>query len=118
MTHHSVIDEESNLEGVDPVTSIIQNYYDNNIFLVEDILSLNELEYFELSIFNQTFLSSIIYNYPSFRVEEHYTQNDMIEIYHSTSIPEYKLLQIFVNGLKRRGVELLWLGSPIFFGQL
>ena len=118
MTQYSQIDEEANLEGVNPAASLIQNYYYNNIFLVEDILSLNEIEYFELSIFNETPLSSIIYNYPTFRVEDHYTQTDMIDFYHSTSNPDYKLLQILVNGLKRRGIDIMWLGSPIFFGQL
>jgi hypothetical protein len=110
---------EENKEGVDTFSSIIHHYYENNIFLVEDILSLTiDLEYFELSMFHTAPLSSIIYNYPPFRIEDHYTQTDMIEFYHSTSDDRYKLLQILVNGLKRKGVELHWLGSPIFFGQL
>lgn len=118
MTNYSEIDDEPNLEGIDPETSILHNYYENHIFLVEDILALDILQNFELSVFSHAPLYSIIYNYPSFSVADHYTQSDMIEFYHSTSDDRYKLLQILVDGLRRKRVEVHWLGSPIFFGQL
>jgi hypothetical protein len=115
---HDTIIEDYNAEGADPVLTLVQHYYESHIFLVEDLLSIDNIDSFELGLFNQTPLGSIIYNYPVFRVEEHHTQHDMIDFYHSTSNNDYKLLQILINGFKRRGVDLYWLGSPIFFGQL
>ena len=93
-------------------------FYDNQLFLVEDILLVPDLENIELSMFTSATLCSILYNYPSFKIEEHHTQSDLIEFYHSTSDPRYKLFQILIDGLKKKGVHLHWLQSPIFFGQL
>jgi hypothetical protein len=115
---HDTIIDDYNSEGSDPTLTFVDNYYNTNLFLVEDLLSLYYIDNFELGMFSRVPLGSIIYNYPVFRVEEHYTQHDMINFYHSTSNNDYKLLQILVNGFKRRGVDLYWLGSPIFFGQL
>ncbi len=98
--------------------SIVDNYYKHNLFLLEELMEITTpLEYFELSVFNVAPLSSIIYNYPEFRVEDHYTQTDIIECYHATSNPDYKLFQMLINHFKLKGVELLWLGSPIFLGN-
>ena len=99
-------------------TSVVENYYERNVFFVEDLLQIPDLDYFELDVFNKVMLDSIIYDYPSFWIGEEDTKEVLIEYYHSTSDPKYKLFQMLVNGLKRNETELLWLGSPIFFGQL
>jgi hypothetical protein len=101
-----------------PSVTADRSYYDYYIFLVEDILLLPNLENIELSIFTSASLCSMVYNYPSFKIGEHHTQTDLVEFYHSTSDPRYKLFQILIDGLKRKGVNLYWLQSPIFFGQL
>jgi len=100
--------------------NIVDTYYSRNIFLVEELMELTsaDIDTFELSIFNIVPLDSNIYNYPQFRVDEDDRQTDIIEYYHSTSNPQYKLFQMLVAHFKRKNIELHWLGSPIFFGQL
>jgi hypothetical protein len=95
-----------------------RSFYENQLFLVEDILQIPHLEHLELSIFTSATLCSILYNYPAFKIGEHLTQSDLIEFYHLTSDPRYKLFQMLIDGLKRKGVHIYWLQSPIFFGQL
>lgn len=102
----------------DPSLSVSRSYYDYHLFLVEEILAHPNLEQLELGLFTAATLCSIIYNYPAFIIEEHHTQSDLIHFYHSTADPRYKLFQILIQGLQRKGVELFWLQSPIFFGQL
>ncbi len=101
-----------------PQPSATRSTYDSHLFLVEDILSMPNLESLELCIFTSATLCSIVYNYPSFRIGEDHTKSDLIEFYHLTSDRRYKLFQILIDGLKRKGVTLYWLQSPIFFGQL
>jgi hypothetical protein len=102
------------------ITNIVDTYYSNNLFLLEDLMELTsaDIETFELSIFNVVPLSSNIYNYPQFQVGENDRKSDIIEFYHSTSNPQYKLFQMLVNHFKRKNIDTYWLGSPIFFGQL
>jgi hypothetical protein len=110
----SVTDSGNNPRKSDRETSS----YDSHLFLVEDILLMPHLESLELSIFTSATLCSIIHNYPAFRIGEDHIRSDIIEFYHLTSDPRYKLFQILIDGLKRKGVALYWLQSPIFFGQL
>jgi hypothetical protein len=106
------------LSATDSGTDRVRSSYDYHLFLVEDILLMPHLETLELSIFTSATLCSIQYNYPEFRIGENHTQSDLIEFYHLTSDPRYKLFQILIDGLKRKSVALYWLQSPIFFGQL
>lgn len=98
--------------------SIVDNYYKHNVFFVEELMALNDLEHFELGVFNTVPLSSAIYNYPAFMVADDYTRTDIIECYQATANPAYRLFQMLIAEFKRKDILLLWLGSPIFFGQL
>jgi hypothetical protein len=100
--------------------NIIDNYYSNNIVLLEDLMELTfeDIQFFELSIFNVVPLDTRIYNYPQFRVGEDDRKSDIIEFYQSTSNPQYKLLQMLVDNFKGKDIDIHWLGVPIFFGQL
>lgn len=102
------------------IMNIVDTYYSRNIFLLEELMELTsqDIETFELSIFNVVPLDSNIYNYPPFQVGENDRKSDIIEFYHSTSNPQYKLFQMLVDNFKRKNIDTYWLGSPIFFGQL
>lgn len=100
-----------------PEFAIIGSFYDHHLFLVEELLNAN-MESFELGILTSATLCSVIYDFPSFNIQEHDTQTDLVAYYHATSDPRYKLFQLLINGLQRQGVEIFWLQAPIFFGQL
>lgn len=111
-------EEEKQENERDPLLSMVSSYFDHHLFLVEDLLQVAEIDTLELSIFCSATLCSVLYAYPSFQIEEHHTKSDLIEFYHATSDPRYKLFQMLINGLTKKGVELYWLQAPIFFGQL